>query len=93
MDIDLTAPYTRSKVAPHTVLLPNNRTKLETDLVKTQARTTDIPVPYRELFDPYKCPVDFLPWLASNWSVDLWYSDWPESTKRNIIANIVTLKR
>ena len=91
--VDLTKPYVPSKVPAHEVLLSPNKVKLEVDLVKTQARTTDVQVPYRDLFDPYKCPADFLPWLASNWSVDLWYDDWPESTKRNIIANIVTLKR
>ena len=90
---DLTVPCTPTQYLPEQRLLPENRTPLETNVVITEDRTADVPVPYRELMNPWKCPVDFLPWLAASWGVDLWYPDWDEMRKRSIIANIVTLKR
>lgn len=45
-----------------------------------------LPVPYDVLMDPYRCPVEFQPWLAAHYSVDLWYEDWPEARKREVIA-------
>ncbi|WP_137136615.1 phage tail protein I [Rhizobium sp. FKY42] len=46
----------------------------------------DLPVPYAQIMDPYQTPVRFLPWLAAHHSVDLWYDDWSEATKREMIA-------
>lgn len=49
----------------------------------------DLPVPFAELMDPYTTRVDLLDWLAGDYSVDLWYSDWPEERKREIIAHTI----
>ncbi len=46
----------------------------------------DLPVPYAQILNPYLSPVRFLPWLAVHHSVDLWFDDWPEARKREMIA-------
>ncbi len=48
--------------------------------------TDDLPVPYDVIMDPYRTPARFLPWLAAHHSVDLWYDDWAEERKREMIA-------
>lgn len=48
--------------------------------------TDDLPVPYNVIMDPYRTPARFLPWLAAHHSVDLWYDDWSEERKREMIA-------
>lgn len=67
-------------------LLPPNATDTERALESATERTTDLPVPIRDLHDPYTCPVDLLPWLAWAKSVDTWKSYWPEGVKRARIA-------
>ena len=68
-----------------TDLLPINATKQERDLSNSIARIENIPVDIRDLWNPDKCPVVFLPWLAWSLSVDLWKDSWPEETKRAVI--------
>ncbi|WP_374638641.1 phage tail protein I [Agrobacterium salinitolerans] len=53
--------------------------------------TDDLPVPYDVIMDPYRTPVRFLPWLAAHHSVDLWYDDWSEERKREMIAQCAGL--
>lgn len=48
--------------------------------------TDDLPIPYNIIMDPYRTPARFLPWLAAHHSVDLWYDDWSEERKREMIA-------
>jgi P2-related tail formation protein len=48
--------------------------------------TDDLPIPYDIIMDPYRTPARFLPWLAAHHSVDLWYDDWSEERKREMIA-------
>lgn len=43
-------------------------------------------------YDPFECPPDFLPWLAS-WTAMVVDMDWPESKKRAIIKRAVDLYR
>lgn len=45
-----------------------------------------LPVPYAQILDPYLTPVAWLPWLAAHHAVDLWFDDWPEARKREMIA-------
>ena len=66
-------------------LLPINATKQERDLSNSIARIENIPVDIRDLWNPDKCPVVFLPWLAWSLSVDLWKDSWTEETKRAVI--------
>lgn len=55
------------------------------------AMTDDLPVPYDVIMDPYRTPARFLPWLAAHHSVDLWYDDWSEERKREMIAQCAGL--
>ncbi len=74
-------------------LLPFNATKQERDLESTLLRTAILPVDIATVWDPHACPVERLPWLAWALSVDTWDSDWPESTKRSLIANSVQIHK
>lgn len=67
-------------------LLPPNATPLERALEGTTARIGAVPVPVGDLWNPATCPAAALPWLAWALSVDEWRSDWPESTKRAVVA-------
>ena len=70
-------------------LLPPNATALELATEEVTARAAEIPVPLRDLWNPVSCPADLLPWLAWSLSVDHWDSNWPESIKREVIAQSV----
>ena len=74
-------------------LLPPNATTQETALEQTTARISQIPIKINPLWNPQICPVELLPWLAWALSVDTWDSDWPESTKRQVIADSVAVHR
>lgn len=65
--------------------LPPNTTPLERAIALCCARLADIPVPIRELHNPDRCPVEFLPLLAWACSVDRWDDNWAESVKRGAI--------
>lgn len=67
-------------------LLPPNATDLERAVDGVTERVDAIPVPLSTLWDPWRCPVELLPWLAYSASVDVWSSAWPEATKRAVIA-------
>src|SRR5262245_26151117 len=56
-------------------------------------RLEGINAPTRQVWDPLTCPSNFLKALAHAYSVDLWVDDWPETRKRSIIANAVTMHR
>jgi len=47
----------------------------------------------RDIHDPWKCPIEILPWLAYALSVDVWNDNWPEQTKRAMCANSLELHR
>lgn len=47
---------------------------------------SDLSVPLRDLWDPRKCPVKFLPYLAWAFSVDRWEEGWAEEEKRQAIS-------
>lgn len=66
-----------------TSLLPHNSTLLERAL---EAATRDaLPVPLRDINNPDTCPVDLLPYLAWECSVDRWSEKWSEAAKRAAI--------
>ena len=67
-------------------LLPANATALERAIEAAQARLADVPVPVDQLWDPWRCPAELLPWLAWAWSVDEWDPAWPEEVRRRVIA-------
>jgi phage tail P2-like protein len=69
-------------------LAPPNASALErvlADLDWNRLSWVDFEV-VRRVVDPATCPVELLPWLAWSLSVDAWDSDWPEATKRAVIA-------
>ncbi|WP_343725500.1 phage tail protein I [Herbaspirillum huttiense] len=65
--------------------LPPNTTPLERALARACAALSDTPVPLRLLWNPDRCPVELLPFLAWSFSVDRWDDTWPETIKRGTI--------
>ena len=65
-------------------LLPQSSAAWERALAA--AMSDDLPVPIVEALDPATAPVEMLPWLAVHYGVRLWYSDWSEARKRQVIA-------
>ncbi|BDA11936.1 phage tail protein I [Aeromonas caviae] len=71
-----------------TDLLPPSATQTERKLAAVNAKACDLPVDVlRTLWNPHTCPVWRLPSLAAERSVDRWDENWPEATKRKVIAN------
>lgn len=68
-------------------LLPKNATEQELALEAAMARIENVPVPVRDLWNPDKCPVELLPWLAWAFSVDYWNDAWSEQQKRQVIKS------
>lgn len=69
-------------------LLPPNATPAERRLATVAANACDLPVEVlRTLWDPHTCPAWRLPSLAAERSVERWDENWPEATKRKVIAN------
>jgi phage tail P2-like protein len=55
------------------------------------AMTDTLPVPIRQIVDPAVTPLAFLPFLAAQESVDLWFEDWTEERKRAMVGDAVAL--
>ena len=75
-------------------LLPRNATQFERAVSLSAAKAADLPAQLvSDVTDPYLCPVELLPFLALERSVDLWNPDWPEERKRWVIAEQTRLHR
>jgi phage tail P2-like protein len=74
-------------------LLPPNATAIERHIEQTAARIDSIPIDFASLLNPYECPLENLPWLAWQMSVDEWDDSWDEQRKREIIANSIAIHR
>ena len=74
-------------------LLPRNLNQLERDLAGALSRISEIEIPISTLWDPDKCPVELLPYLAWALRVDSWQSDWPEARKREVIRQSIDINR
>lgn len=74
-------------------LLPPTATPLMRTLEQVMARLADIPIPFKQLWDPHTCPEPLLPWLAWSLSVDTWRSTWPVHIKRARIAAAIEIQR
>lgn len=48
---------------------------------------SDLSVPLRDLWSPWRCPVKFLPYLAWAFSVDRWEETWSETVKRQAVSD------
>ncbi|WP_058910980.1 phage tail protein I [Entomohabitans teleogrylli] len=68
-------------------LLPPGASASERRAAQACARLCDLQVPLRDLWNPYSCPVAFLPYLAWAFSVDAWDEGWRESEKRRAVAD------
>lgn len=68
-------------------LLPPNSTKFEMNFENAFARVSDIELKIRSFNDPLNAPVEVLPWLAWERSVDVWNKDWMEAQKRQVIKS------
>jgi len=65
--------------------LPPNTTPLERALATACAKIDTLAVPVRYIRNPDTCPVDLLPFLAWECSVDRWDDAWPEAMQRATI--------
>ncbi len=74
-------------------LLPPNASQLERDLSEAIARLGDIPVEISDLWNPDKCPLSMLPYLAWALSVDVWDESWTEDVKRAVVRESVAIHR
>ncbi|GJA54739.1 phage tail protein I [Aeromonas caviae] len=68
-------------------ILPPSTSRTERNLATAGAAAQQLPIPLRTLWSPWTCPAHLLPYLAASWSVDRWDDNWPEATKRQVIAN------
>lgn len=68
-------------------LLPVGSSTLEVAAARAASEIARVPVPLRTLWNWRTCPVNLLPYLAWALSVDRWDENWPEATKRNVIAS------
>ena len=80
-------------IQPAVHLLPANATPFEQALAASMRRISDIPAPLDLLWDPQRCPLTLLPWLAWALSVDVWDERWGEDKKRYVCAESFTLHR
>ncbi|HBY7340345.1 TPA: phage tail protein I [Klebsiella pneumoniae] len=60
---------------------------LEQRAAEACAVISDLSVPLRDLWNPWKCPVKFLPYLAWAFSVDRWEETWSETEKRQAVSD------
>jgi phage tail P2-like protein len=74
-------------------LLPANATALERATAVALADSVDLPIPVRELWNPDRCPLALLPYLAWAWSVDEWDSAWPGYRQRRAVKDALELHR
>lgn len=79
--VDAIAPIARA-------ILPQTATAFERAILSAEvARLALIdPTVIVTIWNPARCPVALLPWLAMGVSVDVWSNDWDEETKRSVIA-------
>ncbi|CAM7278929.1 phage tail protein I [Klebsiella pneumoniae] len=68
-------------------LLPPGSSALERRLAQACSGISDLNVPLRDLWNPWKCPVKFLPYLAWAFSVDRWEETWSEKEKRQAVSD------
>ncbi|ULF55738.1 phage tail protein I (plasmid) [Serratia marcescens] len=75
-------------------LLPPNAIPEERALERaTIEEVLSIPDLIRIVKNPALCPVELLPWLAWEYSVDTWNTDWTEEEKRAAIARAAYIHR
>ena len=71
-----------------TTVLPSHSTDFERALEQASlwvVENSAIP----RIWDAQLCPEGLLPWLAWAFSVDVWDTNWPEATKREVIRHSI----
>lgn len=68
-------------------LMANGSSLLEQRAAAACSSVSDLSVPLRDLWNPWKCPVKFLPYLAWAFSVDRWEETWSETEKRQAVSD------
>ncbi|MGO0671126.1 phage tail protein I [Klebsiella michiganensis] len=68
-------------------LMATGSSVLEQRAAAACAVISDLSVPLRDLWNPWKCPVKILPYLAWAFSVDRWEETWSEVEKRQEISD------
>lgn len=71
--------------------LPSNASPLEQVFASAGQRIQAVPTPIETLSQPSAVKASFLPFVGWGLSVDVWFNDWPEATKRNITARSLPL--
>lgn len=66
-------------------LMATGSSVLEQRAAEACAVISNLSVPLRDLWNPWKCPATFLPYLAWAFSVDRWEETWTETEKRQAI--------
>lgn len=70
-------------------LLPPNSTKFEVKFEQSFSRVSTIEIFTRTFNDPLSAPLQVLPFLAWEKSVDVWNKDWTEDQKRLTVFNAI----
>ncbi|OWV50582.1 phage tail protein I [Klebsiella pneumoniae] len=68
-------------------LMATGSSVLEQRAAEACAVISDLSVPLRDLWNPWRCPVKFLPYLAWAFSVDRWEETWSETVKRQAVSD------
>lgn len=66
-------------------LLPSNRTALEQALAQMSTGDFALADVLRQMHSVDDCPIELLPWLAIQRSVDRWDPGWSEAIKRKVV--------
>ncbi|MEL5266045.1 phage tail protein I [Serratia marcescens] len=74
-------------------LLPPGSSQLERRAAEACADISDLNVPLRDLWNPARCPVKFLPYLAWAFSVDRWDEKWTATEKRKAVTDAFYIHR
>jgi len=74
-------------------LLPPGSSPLERRAAEACAAVSDLNVPLRDLWNPDKCPIVFLPYLAWACSVDRWDEKWQAAEKRKAVKDAFSIHR
>ena len=68
-------------------LMATGSSELEQRAAEACAVISELSVPLRDLWNPWKCPAKFLPYLAWAFSVDRWEETWTETAKRQAVSD------
>ena len=68
-------------------LMASGSSVLEQRAAAACSSISNLSVPLRDLWNPWRCPVKFLPYLAWAFSVDRWEETWSETEKRQAVSD------